>query len=459
MNKVNVSLFFFIIVFGLQCRAQDAVYTKIYKERQARTEWFRDARFGMFIHWGIYAIPARGEWVRSQEKLSIEDYQKYFKEFNPKDYDPREWAKLAKQAGMKYAVITAKHHDGFCLFDSKLTDYKVTNTPVGRDLLKEFLDAFRAEGLKVGVYYSLIDWHHPDYPAYGDRQHPMRDNPEWKDQKYNWDNYLKYMHGQVREICSNYGKIDIMWFDFSYNEFSGEKWKATQLVNMVRELQPGIIIDNRLGGEMTTEHPDPYAGDFEGPEQYIPVRPVVDVYKNPVPWEVCMTLNNHWGYSSTDFDYKSSKDVVRALANCVSKGGNLLLNVGPDAYGNIPGPSKEILKEVGQWMDKNGESIYGCSRSEFPKPDWGRYTKKGDTLYVHIMEPNIGQFCLEGLKGKAGSARLLTDGSEVFLTGFWNGGKKPYVDESDLFLSLGRPFSLTYSLPDKTDTVIKIKLQ
>ena len=200
--------------FGLQCRAQDAVYTKIYKERQARTEWFRDARFGMFIHWGIYAIPARGEWVRSQEKISIEDYQKYFNEFNPKDYDPREWAKLAKQAGMKYAVITAKHHDGFCLFDSKLTDYKVTNTPVGRDLLKEFLDAFRAEGLKVGVYYSLIDWHHPDYPAYGDRQHPMRDNPEWKDQKYNWDNYLKYMHGQVREICSNYGKINILWFDF-----------------------------------------------------------------------------------------------------------------------------------------------------------------------------------------------------------------------------------------------------
>jgi alpha-L-fucosidase len=431
----------------------------MYSERQARTDWFRAARFGMFIHWGVYAIPARGEWVRSEEEMSVEDYQKYVEEFNPKNYNPKEWAKLAKEAGMKYAVITAKHHDGFCLFDSKLTDYKSTNTPAKRDLLKEFVEAFRSEGLKVGFYYSLIDWHHPDYPAYGDRQHPMRNNENWKHQKYDWNRYLEYIHGQVRELCSNYGKIDIMWFDFSYNDFTGEKWKATELVNMVRTLQPGIILDNRLGGNMAKEKPEPYTGDFEGPEQYIPVRPVLDAYNQPVPWEVCMTLNNHWGYCAADVDYKTSRDVVRSLVNCVSKGGNLLLNVGPDATGKIPDESVKILKEVGIWMEKNGESIYGSSISEFTKPDWGRYTQKGRILYAHIFEQNIGQICSEGLMGKVKSASLLKDGSEVILSGLWNGDDKPYVKSSDLFISLGQTLSDTYKLPDKDDTVIKIELK
>ncbi len=460
MKKFFRSVSFIIcLMAGISANAQDAQYQKMYEARQERTEWFRQARFGMFIHWGIYAIPARGEWVRSQEKMPVKDYQQFFNEFNPVDYNPREWARLAKQAGMKYAVITAKHHDGFCLFDSKYTDYKATNTPAGRDLIKEFVEAFRSEGLKVGFYYSLIDWHHPDYPAYGDRQHPMRDNPEFKNQKYDWDNYITYMHNQVRELCTNYGKIDIMWFDFSYNDFTGEKWKASELVKMVRELQPGILIDNRLGGHMEQGHPEAYAGDFEGPEQYIPVRPIRDVYGNLVPWEVCMTLNNHWGYSNNDHDYKSPKVVVRALVNCVSKGGNLLLNVGPDALGNIPEESVNILKEVGQWMDTYHESIYGCTLADYPQPDWGRYTQKGDTLYAHIMDPNIGQFCLEGLRGKTIKARRVNDDSEVFLSGFWNGEDKPYVKPTDLFMSLGKPFPRTYSLWNKYDSVIRITLK
>ena len=438
---------------------QDSEYVKMYEQRQQRTEWFRDARFGMFIHWGIYAIPARGEWVRSAEEMSIEDYQPFFENFDPVDYNPGEWARIAKQAGMKYAVITAKHHDGFCLFDSKLTDYKSTNTPAGRDLLKEFVEAFRAEGIKVGFYYSLIDWHHPDYPAYGDRQHPMRNKEEWKDQEYDWESYLEYMHGQVRELCTNYGKLDIMWFDFSYHEFRGEKWKATELVEMVRNLQPGVIIDNRLGGSMEIANPEPYAGDFEGPEQYIPVRPILDIYENPIPWEVCMTLNNHWGYCASDMNYKSSKDVIRALVNCVSKGGNLLLNVGPDAYGNIPRPSVDILREVGAWMKLNGESIYGSGRSEFEKPDWGRYTQKGSFLYAHIFEQNIGQFCLENLMGRVKSATLLRDGSEVICSGFWNGDDKPYVRPDDLFISLGKPKPHTFMLPDQINTVLKIVME
>jgi len=458
-NLSFIGLVFVFFMLSTKINAQDNSYSNIYNDRQLRTEWFRDARFGMFIHWGIYAIPARGEWVRSKEEMTVEDYQQYFNTFNPVDYNPREWARIAKKAGMKYAVITAKHHDGFCLFDSKLTDYKSTNTPAGRDLIREYIDAFRAEGLKVGVYYSLIDWHHPDYPAFGDRQHPMRNNPAYKDKKYNWDNYLEYMHGQVRELCTNYGKIDIMWFDFSYQEYAGEKWKATELVKMVRELQPGIILDNRLGGIMEIENQELFAGDFEGPEQYIPVRPVLDVKGNPIPWEVCMTLNNNWGYSANNLEYKTSSDVIRSLVNCVSKGGNLLLNVGPDAYGNIPEESVAILDEVGKWMDKNSESIYGCTMSEYPKPDWGRYTQKGNVLYAHIFDQNIGQFCMEGLMGKVASTNLLRDCSEVFMSGFWNGDDKPYVKDTDLFISLRKPFPQTHKLPDKIDTVIKLQLK
>ena len=187
-----------------------------------RMQWFRRDRFGMFIHWGLYAIPARGEWVRSVEEMPEEQYKPFFDEFNPVDFDARAWARLAKQAGMKYAVLTAKHHDGFCLFDSKLTDWKSTNTPFGRDIVREFLDAFRAEGIRVGLYYSLLDWHHPDYPAFGDRQHPMRNNEAYRDRPYSFDNYLEYMHGQVRELCTEYGKLDLMWFDFSYDDMTGE---------------------------------------------------------------------------------------------------------------------------------------------------------------------------------------------------------------------------------------------
>ena len=221
-----------------------AMYNR--EEHLKRVEWFQHDRFGMFIHWGLYAIPARGEWVRSVERMSREDYQPFFDEFDPVDYDPKTWAALAKKAGMIYAVMTAKHHDGFCLFDSKYTHYKSTNTKSGRDLIREYLEAFRAEGIKVGLYFSIIDWYHDDYPHYGDRQHPERDNEKFKGAKHDFDNYLDYMHNQVRELCENYGKLDILWFDFSYEELRGEAWRATELVRMVRSLQPHIIIDNRL---------------------------------------------------------------------------------------------------------------------------------------------------------------------------------------------------------------------
>lgn len=415
-----------------------------------RTDWFTDSRFGMFIHWGLYAIPARGEWVRSQEKTSIEEYQKYFDEFNPVSYDPAKWAKAAKNAGMKYAVMTAKHHDGFCLFDTRLTDYKSTNTPCGRDLIKEYIEAFRSEGISIGLYYSLLDWHHEDYPAYGDRQHPMRENTDYKEKQHNFSNYTSYMYEQVKELLTNYGKIDILWFDFSYEDMRGEKWEATKLVQMIRSIQPEILIDNRLGGNIKSEAPEIYAGDFASPEQIIPPRGIVNEAGKPIPWEACITLNNHWGYCSSDKDYKSSKQVIRALVECVSKNGNLLLNVGPNAKGEIPEESLVILEEVGKWMKQNGGSIYGCGLSQLPKPEWGRYTQKGRKLYAHIYDRGIGPVNFNGLNNKIEYARLLSDGSEIAVLKPWNAGDFT----EDAFISF--PSSV---LPDDADTVVELGLK
>jgi alpha-L-fucosidase len=446
-----------ILICGFDSFGQEK---NAYLHRQNRTKWFRDARFGLFIHWGIYAVPSRGEWVKFHEKMTDEEYDLYFREFNPTDYNPQRWAKIAKQAGMKYAVITAKHHDGFCLFDSRYTDYKATNTPAGRDLIKEFTNAFRAEGLKVGFYYSLIDWHHPGYPVEGDCViHPMTGKAGFRNDKRDFSEYVKYLHNQTRELLTEYGKIDIMWFDFSCGDMTGEKWEASRLVKMVRKLQPHVIIDNRLGGRMEIEDPEIYAGDFEGPEQIIPKSQITDKHGRPIPWEACITLNNEWGYARNDNNYKSSEDIVKTLVNCVSKGGNLLLNIGPDARGRFPEQSVKILTDVGEWMNENNESIYGCGPAGFPKPEWGRYTQNGNVLYAHIMEQGIGQICLPGLKGRINSASLLSDNSEVFFGDFWH-GERYYIDSADLFINfIKKPAQHTILLPSQINTVVKLILK
>ncbi len=428
------------------------------EEYNRRVAWFRQDRFGMFIHWGLYAIPARGEWVRSQERISVEAYQPYFDEFNPVDYDPKKWAKLAKEAGMKYAVLTAKHHDGFCLFDSKLTDYKATNTPAHRDLVREYIDAFRAEGLKVGLYYSIIDWHHPDFPHYGDRQHPERDNEAFKGAQHNFNNYLDYMHGQVCELCENYGKIDIMWFDFSYDDMVGEKWRATDLVRMIRKLQPGIIIDNRLEasgsgfGSLLTKNPTEYCGDFVSPEQIIPPEGIFDEEGNRAVWEACITMNNHWGYHATDKFFKPASLVIHKLVECVSKGGNMLINVGPDARGNIPPESVRILQDLAGWMSKNGDSIYGCGYADLPKPENGRVTRKGNKLYYHVYEEAIGDIPLYGVhRADVEKVRLLATGAEVPISDNWMTANYP----DTVFVTLGE----NPVLPDPIDTVLEVTLK
>ena len=425
---------------------------------EARVQWFREARFGMFIHWGLYSIPARGEWVRSDEQMPESEYMPYFDEFNPRDYNPRAWAKAAKEAGMQYVVLTAKHHDGFCLFDSQYTDFKSTNTKLGRDIVRDFVEAVRAEGLRVGLYFTLIDWHHPDYPHYGDRYHPMRNHPECSNENRDFNRYLEYMFNQAREICSNYGKLDLLWFDFSYDHMRGETWKATEFIQMVRSLQPNVIIDNRLEvsgegfGSLHDCRPTPYHGDFVTPEKFIPPQGILDVEGNPMLWEVCATMNNNWGFNGTDPFYKPASMLIKKLVECVSKGGNMILNVGPDAQGNIPPQSQAILRDIGRWMHDNAESIYGCGRSELPRPEFGRITQKDKTLYFHMYENTMGPVPLLGLRAEdVAGIRLLSTGQEIPVSTSWVHSDYPDI----VFADLG-PNPV---LPDPVDTVLKVMLK
>lgn len=425
---------------------------------EKRMQWFVQARFGMFIHWGLYAVPARGEWVRSNERMPEEKYMPFFREFDPSAADPKAWVQAAKEAGMGYVILTAKHHDGFCLFDSELTDFKSTNTPMGRDIVREFLEAGREAGLKVGLYYSLIDWHHPDFPHHGDRYHPMRSDPAVSNEERDFERYLAYMHGQVKELCTRYGRLDVLWFDFSYDQLRGEAWRANELADMVRTLQPGILLNNRLEvsgegfGSLAQGEPAPCHGDFVSPECMVPPEGLFDPQGRPLYWETCTTMNHSWGYCAGDPWYKPAPLLLKKLVECVSKGGNFLLNVGPDGNGRIPRQAMDTLKYLGQWMQINGESICGCGPSGMEKPEWGRITRRENVLYLHIYENALGPLPLYGISAeKIRAMRLLQDGREIPLSVSW-----VHSDYPDMaFADLG-PDPV---LPDGDDTVLKVLLE
>ena len=377
------------------------------------TGWFTHDRFGMFIHWGLYSMPGRHEWIRNYEEIPNEDYEKYFEQFNPDLFNPKEWAKAAREAGMKYFVITTTPHAGFCMWDSKYTDYKVTNTPCGRDLLREIVDAFRAEGLKVGFYHSLIDWHHPDFTV--DNVHPLRNRPDRAKLNEGRDmaRYREYLHNQVRELLTEFGKIDIIWFDFSYPQWGEDgkghaDWDSEGLVRMIRELQPGIMINNRLDL--------PGGGDVITPEQNTPDDPVTDENGNPVVWEGCQTFSGSWGYHRDELTWKSVKQCIDMLINHVCRNGNLLMNVGPTSRGYIDHRAMERLKAYAEWMKYHSRSIYGCGMAEgLVEPRDCRYTYNRETnrLYLHIMNWPFKHIHLKGLSGKVKYAQFLHDGSEV----------------------------------------------
>ncbi len=378
--------------------------------------WWQEARFGMFIHWGLYALPARHEWIRNYEKINNENYQKYFDHFEPDLFDPKEWARQAKAAGMKYFVITAKHHEGFCMWDSKFTDYKVTNTPIGRDLLHEVVDAFRAEGLGIGLYYSLIDWHHPDFTV--DDVHPLRDDPEQDAKNAGRDmrKYAQYMRDQVTELLTEFGKIDILWFDFSYPQWKRGKgrddWESEKLLALIRKLQPHVIIDDRMDL--------PGAGDFVSPEQFIPSRGFSDANGKPVPWEGCQTFSGSWGYFRDEMSWKPPMVLLGMLIQHVARGGNLLMNVGPTGRGVLDHRASAALQVFADWMKFNSRSIYGCTMApeEFPEPQGCHYTYnlKTNRMYVHILNWPFQLLHLPHLAGKIAYAQLLHDASEVQFT-------------------------------------------
>jgi alpha-L-fucosidase len=396
--------------------------------RSQRMAWWHEAKFGMFIHWGLYSIVGQHEWAMEVEGIPISQYELLAKHFHPKPNAAREWASLARRAGQKYMVMTTKHHEGFCQFDSKLTDYCATRQWPGRDLVREFVDAARAEGLRVGFYYSLMDWHHPD----GARC--QTDEAARK-------RFVAYTHGLIRELMTNYGKIDILWYDVDW-PLTPEQWESERMNEMVFELQPEIIVNNRNGLE----------GDFSTPEQEI------NAAEKGRAWETCMTMNDSWGFNRGDDSWKSPKTIVINLATCAQGGGNYLLNIGPKPDGSVPTESVEILETVGHWLDTNGKSIYRTERGSYSWNTNANYTRRGTTLYIHqhywpadtpaaqwlpFFQPAT-VVAIGGLKTKVKFVRLLKTGQSVTFT----------QDEFSLRLT-----GLPLQPPDNPATVFEVECE
>jgi alpha-L-fucosidase len=381
-----------------------------------RLDWWREARFGMFVHWGLYAIPAgrwngktvpgTAEWIMYHAQIPAAEYEPLRERFDPVRFDAGQWVRLAGAAGMKYIVITSKHHDGFCLFDSALTAYDAAAAPFGRDIMKELADACRREGIGIGWYHSILDWHHPDYLP----RRPWDPRPGIE---ADFDRYVAYLRGQVRELLTNYGPIDVMWFDGEWEE-SWTHEHGRDLYGFVRSLRPRIIVNNRVdkgrAGMEGLSREGEFAGDFGTPEQQVPATglPGVD-------WETCMTMNDSWGFKADDHNWKTSDELIRTLVDVAAKGGNFLLNVGPTALGEIPQPSVERLEAIGAWMETNGESIYGTSASPLGRLPWGRCTRRparagGTALYLHVFDwPTDGALPVPGLANEPRRAWLLAD--------------------------------------------------
>ena len=378
------------------------------------TAWFVRDRFGLFIHWGLYAMGARHEWLQHREEIDSAEYKRrYFDQFDPDLYDPRLWAQAANGAGMRYAVATTKHHEGFCLWDSKFTTYKAPQTPAGRDLLRPMVNAFRENDLRIGLYHSLIDWQHPHYMI--DKWNGPLRNQDLASVNRGRDQmrYADYLHAQTRELLTEYGQVDLMWFDYSYPKDDGSgkghsDWRSAELIEMARELQPDILVNDRLDLRQ--------GWDFVTPEQQQPRKwPAID--GQPVVWEACHTLNDSWGYQREDANWKSVGQLVRMLVDTVSKGGNLLLNVGPTGRGEFDRRALERLAGIGEWMRLHSRSIYGCTAAsaEFAIPQDCRLTYNPNThrLYVHVFAWPFSRLFLNGLGDRVAYAQLLNDASEV----------------------------------------------
>jgi len=426
-----------VLVAVLQCFVSVCHAEETKESRDARMAWWREARFGMFIHWGVYSVPAGtydgkrvggiGEWIMCNGKIPMAVYQQYAKEYNPVKYNPDGWVRLARDAGMKYIVITSKHHDGFANFATKASPWNIVDaTPYGKDVLQPLAAACRKYGLKLGFYYSQAqDWNNGGSECSG----------QWDPaQTHDMDDYIDHVAvPEVREILSNYGEFPaVLWWDTPCDM---NKERADKLYKVAHELRPNIIMNNRLGGG--------YQGDTETPEQEIPATG----YPGGRDWETCMTMNDTWGYKSYDNHWKSTETIIHNLIDIASKGGNYLLNVGPTSEGLIPEPSVERLKAVGAWMKVNGLAIHGTTASPFPALPWGRCTKKvsghGTILYLHVFNwPADGRLVVPGLENKVNSARLLATGKRL----------KHSVSGNDLVIEVPA------AAPDKISSTVVVQI-
>ena len=412
--KRSVAYFFIAFATLFSCSSPE----RTAETEDSRMEWWREARFGMFIHWGLYAIPAgewkgqtnHAEWIRTTAEIPLDTYDEFLPEFNPIKFDADAWVKMAKDAGMKYITITSKHHDGFGLYDSKVSDYDVMSTPFQRDILKELAEACRKADIKLCFYHSIMDWHHPDYlPRRGWETGRSSEGAEFP-------RYVDYMKSQLKELLTEYGDIGVLWFDGEWEDTWTHE-DGVELYDYVRSFQSDIIINNRVdkgrqGMQGLTAEGD-FKGDFGTPEQEIP-----DIGLPGIDWESCMTMNDHWGYNKNDSNWKSTEDLIQKLSDIASKGGNFLLNIGPKADGSFPQESIDRLKAIGEWMQVNGESIYGTSASPFEHLSWGRVTQKeignGTRLYLHVFDwPTDGKLRLSGIRNKEIRAGLLASPSTI----------------------------------------------
>jgi len=383
-----------------------------------RTTWYRQAKFGMFIHWGPYSqASVEASWpimVSKQGGISEAEYRALSRTFNPTNFDPRAWIDLARQAGQRYMVLTTKHHDGFCMFNSSYTDYKITDAPYGKDIVKQLADACHEDDMPIGFYYSPPDMHHP---GFRDTARPASENWHGQPDRPEWQSYLAYMQQQLRELLTHYGPVALIWFDGLNNQ---EKYDGEQVVQMIHEIQPETLTNDRIGVD----------GDYETPEQFIPTAiptrgikltgidpSVSNKLSSAVPrpedfrlWETCMTINNTWAYNKNDHEYKSARTLIRGLVEAASRGGNFLLNVGPQPDGLIQPEFQERLRAIGGWLTLNGDSIYGTTYGPIQNVDGLRTTSSGKSLFIHVFDWKPPVCALKGVDARVLSARLLANG-------------------------------------------------